>query len=84
MKIFVLRVMVDGKLLTELFGDLIAVTENGKMEMPKYFYFRVKVVDKGCGFEVEDASDVDVAEIVRCKYCRYFDISKNGVNGICK
>ena len=54
------------------------------MEMPKYFYFRVKAVNKGCGFEVEDASDVDVAEIVRCQDCRYFDIAKNGVNGICK
>ena len=53
------------------------------MKMPKYFYFRVHVTNKGTAVEIEDASDVDIAEIVRCQDCRYFDIAKNGVNGQC-
>ena len=41
------------------------------MKFPEYFYFRVHVKDKGTAVEIEDASDVDVAEVVRCKDCRY-------------
>lgn len=41
------------------------------MEIPKYFYFRVRVINKGTSVEVEDASDVDVVEVVRCKDCKY-------------
>lgn len=39
------------------------------MKIPKYFYFRVKVTHHGTGIEVEDASDVDVEEVVRCREC---------------
>lgn len=42
------------------------------MEIPKYFYFRVRVINKGTSVEVEDASDVDVVEVVRCKDCKFF------------
>lgn len=42
------------------------------MEIPKYFYFRVRVINKGTSVEVEDASDVDVVEVIRCKDCVYF------------
>jgi hypothetical protein len=36
---------------------------------PKYFYFRVKTgKDK---ILLEDASDADVVEVVRCKDCKY-------------
>ena len=42
------------------------------MEIPKYFYFRVRVINKGTSVELEDASDVDVVEVVRCKDCVYF------------
>lgn len=41
------------------------------MKIPKYFYFRVRVINKGTGVKVEDASDADVVEVVRCKDCRY-------------
>ena len=41
------------------------------MEFPKYFYFRVKTDRKGLSVELEDASDVDVAEVVRCKDCKW-------------
>lgn len=34
---------------------------------PKYFYFRVHV--NMTSVEIEDASDVDVVEVVRCKDC---------------
>lgn len=45
------------------------------MNPPKHFYFRVKTVNRGNVLEldVEDASDVDVAEVVRCKDCKYFE-----------
>lgn len=49
--------------------------------VPKYFYFRVHA--NKTSIEIEDASDADVVEVVRCKDCRCFDISKNGVNGFC-
>lgn len=38
------------------------------MKPPKYFYFRV-ISDKN-GITLEDASDVDVSEVVRCKDCK--------------
>ena len=41
------------------------------MEILKYFYFRTRVINKGTGVEVEDASDVDVVEVVRCADCKY-------------
>lgn len=46
------------------------------MKIPKYFYFRVRVINKGTGVEIEEASDVDVVEVVRCKDCVYFDASE--------
>ena len=42
------------------------------MKIPKYFYFRVKPINKGTGIELEDASDVDVVEVVRCKDCKHW------------
>jgi Zn finger protein HypA/HybF involved in hydrogenase expression len=41
------------------------------MKMPEYFYFRVKTVKHGTAIEVENASDADVVEVVRCKDCKY-------------
>lgn len=41
------------------------------MQIPKYFYFRIKTDRKGLTVEVEDASDVDVAEVVRCRECKH-------------
>lgn len=43
------------------------------MKMPKYFYFRIKTGRKGVSVELEDASDVDVEEIVRCGKCEYMN-----------
>jgi hypothetical protein len=43
------------------------------MELPKYFYFRLHPVKKGAAVEIEDASDVDVVEVVRCKDCENWD-----------
>lgn len=37
------------------------------MKLPKYFYFRVHV--NKLQIEIEDASDCDVVEVVRCKDC---------------
>ena len=37
--------------------------------IPKYFYFRVNPTK--AGIELEDASDVDVVEVVRCKDCKF-------------
>ena len=42
------------------------------MKMPEYFYFRVKTVKHGTAIEVEDASDADVVEVVRCKDCKHW------------
>ena len=42
------------------------------MDIPKYFYFRVRVINKGTSVEVEDASDADVVEVVRCKDCKWY------------
>ena len=41
------------------------------MELPKYFYFRVKPNRKGTEITLEDASDADVVEVVRCKDCKH-------------
>lgn len=41
------------------------------MECPKYFYFRVKPNRHGTVIEIEDASDADVVEVVRCKNCKH-------------
>ena len=56
--------------------------------IPKYFYFRINVTQKGTAIEVEDASDCDVVEVVRCKDCIYFDkytdcIEKYQWDGFC-
>lgn len=44
------------------------------MNIPKYFYFRVKAKNHGTAIEieVEDASNEDVVEVVRCKDCKFF------------
>lgn len=44
------------------------------MKIPKYFYFRVRVKGNHHGkaeIEVEDASNEDVVEIVRCADCKH-------------
>ena len=41
------------------------------MKAPKYLYFRVKT--DGTALDIEDASDVDVMEVVRCRNCRYYN-----------
>ena len=43
------------------------------MNLPKYFYFRVNPINHGTGVELEDASNVDVAEVMRCKDCAHYD-----------
>ena len=43
------------------------------MEFPKYFYFRVKPKRHGRAVEIEDASDADVVEVVRCGECKHWD-----------
>lgn len=46
------------------------------MKPPKYFYFRVKTgIDK---IALEDASDADVVEVVRCKDCKYMPKGTDG------
>ena len=59
------------------------------MKFPKYFYFKIKVINHGCGIEVEDASDLDVVEVVRCKDCKYsspmiFAVMERGQKHECK
>ena len=39
--------------------------------VPKYFYFRVHA--NKTSIEIEDASDADVVEVVRCKDCKWFN-----------
>lgn len=41
------------------------------MELPKYFYFRVKSNAKGTSVTLEDASHVDVVEVVHCADCKH-------------
>lgn len=51
------------------------------MKIPKYFYFRVRVKGNHHGkaeIEVEDASNEDVVEVVRCKDCKHWT-SENGL-----
>ena len=40
-------------------------------KIPKYFYFRVHAGKTS--IELEDASDVDVVEAVRCRDCKWFN-----------
>ena len=49
------------------------------MKLPKYFYFRVKIDvtnDGKAEVRAEDASDVDVVEVVRCKDCKFWNEEK--------
>ena len=41
------------------------------MNMPVYCFLRVKAVTHGTAIEVENASDADVVEVVRCEDCNY-------------
>lgn len=41
------------------------------MKPPKYFYFRVKTDSKATKIILEDASDCDVVEVVRCRECKH-------------
>lgn len=41
------------------------------MELPKYFYIRVRPKNMGTAVDLEDASDADVVEVVRCKDCKW-------------
>lgn len=57
-------------------------------ELPKYFYFRVRpVIVKGSLTEIqlEDASDADVVEVVRCRDCKHVEycLSSGGENFFC-
>lgn len=52
------------------------------MECPKYFYFRVKPNRHGTVIEIEDASDADVVEVVRCKDCKHYQFADNRAFGI--
>lgn len=49
------------------------------MRIPKYFYFRVRVINKGTGVEIEDASDADVEEVIRCKDCVFWGAKKDWI-----
>ena len=49
------------------------------MKFPKYFYFRVKPKRHGTAVEIEDASDADVVEVVRCKDCRWHEREQPGM-----
>lgn len=49
------------------------------MELPKYFYFRLHPVEKGTAVEIEDASDADVVEVVRCKDCKHYYFADNRI-----
>lgn len=42
------------------------------MKLPKYFYFRVTEKHHGTEIEVEDASNEDVVEVVRCRDCKHY------------
>lgn len=50
------------------------------MKLPEYFYFRVKPNKDGTWITLEDASDADVVEVVRCKDCAHWE-EYNGKNG---
>ena len=51
------------------------------MKVPKYFYFRVKPVNHGTALDIENASDVDVVEVVRCKDCKHYQYADNRAFG---
>ncbi len=53
------------------------------MKIPEYFYFRVHVTNKGTAVEIEDASDIDIAEIVRCADCIEYAEMIPGTEKIC-
>mgnify|MGYP003318361171 CR=1 FL=1 len=48
-------------------------------KIPEYFYFRVHAGKTS--IELEDASDIDVVEVVRCKDCKFgrYDIFSRGM-----
>lgn len=50
------------------------------MKLPKYFYFRVKSINKGTGILLEDASDADVVEVVRCRDCEFGEVDDPDLN----
>lgn len=47
------------------------------MKLPEYFYFKVCVDPKKLKIILEDRSDQDVVEIIRCNQCKYFDYGFN-------
>ena len=47
-------------------------------KLPKYFYFRVHVGRTSIG--LEDASDVDVVEVVRCRDCEFGAVDDPDLN----
>lgn len=49
------------------------------MEFPKYFYFRLHPTKKGTAVEIEDASDADVVEVIRCKDCKHYYFADNRI-----
>ncbi len=53
------------------------------MKTPKYLYFRVKTVNHGTDLDIEDASDVDVVEVVRCKDCDWWTKQDDSLQGRC-
>lgn len=50
-------------------------------KIPKYFYFRVHANKDS--IELEDASDVDVVEVIRCKDCKYNSNPPEYGNAVC-
>lgn len=50
------------------------------MRLPEYFYFRVKPDKEGMTITLEDASDADVVEVVRCCNCLEWS-EYDGTNG---
>lgn len=53
------------------------------MKVPKYLYFRVKTANHGTDLDIEDASDVDVVEVVRCKDCDWWTKQEDSPRGRC-
>lgn len=53
------------------------------MKAPKYLYFRVKTANHGTDLDIEDASDVDVVEVVRCKDCDWWTKQEDSPRGRC-
>ena len=42
------------------------------MNIPRYFYLRVKINEQSFKLYLEDASDEDVVEVVRCWRCIHY------------